>query len=48
MLMHIAVSLGWDIQQFDIKTVFLHGVLPEEETAYLEQPKGFEEPSKED
>jgi len=38
---------GWDIQQIDIKTSFLHGVLPEDETAYLEQPKGFEEPGKE-
>jgi len=38
---------GWDIQQIDIKTAFLHGVLPEDETAYLEQPKGFEEPGKE-
>jgi len=32
-LLHIAASLGWDIQHFDIKTAFLHGVLPESETA---------------
>ena len=32
----------------DIKTAFLHGVLPKDETAYLEQPKGFEEQGKED
>ena len=39
--MHVAASIGWDIQQFDIKTAFLHGVLPEEETAYLEQRNLF-------
>ena len=47
-LMHLAASLDWDIQHIDIKTAFLHGVLPEDETAYLEQPKGFEENGKED
>jgi hypothetical protein len=47
-LLHIAASLGWDIQHFDIKTAFLHGVLPENETMYMEQPPGFEAPGKED
>jgi len=46
-LMHLAASLNWDIQHIDIKMAFLHGILPDNETAYLEQPKGFEEPSKE-
>jgi transposase InsO family protein len=46
-VLHLAVSLGWDLQQYDIKTAFLHGVLPPEETAYMEQPPGFEESGKE-
>jgi len=47
-ILHIAATLGWDIQQFDIKTAFLHGVLPDDETMYMEQPLGFEEPGRED
>ena len=46
-LLHLAASLGWDVQHFDIKTAFLHGVLPENETAYMEQPPGFKAPGKE-
>jgi len=46
-LLHIAASLGWDIQHFDIKTAFLHGILPKSETAYMEQPPGFEVAGKE-
>lgn len=48
MLMHVATTLGWDIQQFDVKTAFLHGILAGDKVAYLEQPKGFEEPGKEE
>ena len=48
LLLHLAASLNWDLQQFDIKTAFLHGVLPPDETAYMEQPPGFEEPDKKD
>lgn len=47
-LMHIAAVLDWDVQHFDIKTAFLHGVLPESETVFMEQPPGFEEPGKKD
>jgi hypothetical protein len=47
-LLHVAASLDWDIQQFDIKTAFLHGILPESETMFMEQPPGFETPGKED
>jgi hypothetical protein len=47
-LLHIAASLGWDIQHFDIKTAFLHGILPENETMYMDQPPGFEVPGKEE
>ena len=46
--MHIAAILDWDIQHFDIKTAFLHGVLPNTETVFVEQPPGFEEPGKSD
>ena len=47
LVLHLAASLGWDLHQFNIKTAFLHGVLPPEETVYMEQPPGFEEPGKE-
>ena len=47
-LMHVAAALDWDIQHFDIKTAFLHGVLPDTETVFMEQPPGFEETGKED
>jgi len=47
-ILHIATINDWDLQQFDIKTAFLHGILPEEETMFMEQPKGFEAPGKED
>ena len=45
-ILHLAASLQWNIQHFDIKTAFLHGVLTEDETAYMEQPPGFEAPGK--
>ena len=46
-LLHIAATLNWDAQQIDIKTAFLYGLLPDDETQYMEQPKGFEQPGKE-
>jgi Reverse transcriptase (RNA-dependent DNA polymerase) len=46
LLAHIGASLYWDMQQWDIKTAYLHGVL--DEPCYMSQPKGFEEPGKED
>ncbi|KAJ3568720.1 hypothetical protein NP233_g5535 [Leucocoprinus birnbaumii] len=46
-LLHLAAINDWDIRQLDIKTAYLYGVLPEEEIQYMEQPKGFEEPGKE-
>jgi len=47
-LLHIAAVLDWDIQHVDIKTAFLHGVLPASETVFMEQPPGFETTGKED
>jgi hypothetical protein len=46
-LLHIAASLGWDAQQINVKTVFLYGLLPNDEV-HMQQPTGFEEPGKED
>ena len=45
---HIAASLGWELHQFDVKTAFLNGILPEDKQLYMEQPAGFEVPGKED
>ena len=47
-ILHIAASLDWDIQQVDVKTVSLYGLLPDDETQYMEQPVSFEEAGKED
>jgi hypothetical protein len=46
-LLHIAASKGWDIQQIDIKTAFLYGLLPDDEVQYMQQPSEFEVPGKE-
>jgi hypothetical protein len=37
-LLHIAAVLDWDIQHFDIKTAFLHGVFPDTETVLWSSP----------
>ncbi|KAJ3493647.1 hypothetical protein NLJ89_g10967 [Agrocybe chaxingu] len=42
-LLHIGSSLNWDARQIDVKTAFLYGLLPDDETQYMEQPEGFEE-----
>ena len=39
---------GRPVQHFDIKTAFLHGVLPESETVFTEQLQSLEERGKED
>jgi hypothetical protein len=46
-VLHVAASRGWDIQQVDIKMVFLNASLPENEFQYARQPKHFEEKGKE-
>jgi hypothetical protein len=48
LLLNIATTKDWDIQQIDVKTAFLYGLLPPDEVQYLEQPESFAEPSKED
>jgi Reverse transcriptase (RNA-dependent DNA polymerase) len=47
-LLHLAAILDWDVQQFDVKTAFLHSVLPDSETMFLEQPASFKVKGKED
>jgi len=47
-LLHLSAALDYDIQQIDVKTAFLNGILPPDETCFMEQPPGFEEPSFED
>ena len=47
-LLHIGAALDFDIQQIDIKTAFLNGLLPPGETCYMEEPAGFEEEGFED
>jgi hypothetical protein len=48
LLLNIATAKDWDIQQIDVKTAFLYGLLPPDKAQYLEQPESFAEPSKED
>ena len=47
-ILHLATTLNWDLKQFDIKTAFLHGILPEDETMYMEQPPNFASLGKEE
>ena len=48
LLLHITALLDWDMQQFDVKQAFLHGVLDPDEVQYMAQPEGFEVKGKED
>ncbi|KAK1642790.1 hypothetical protein QYE76_060595 [Lolium multiflorum] len=43
LLLSIAVSRGWYLQQLDIQNAFLNGVLEEE--VFMRQPPGFEDPT---
>ena len=41
MVLHIAATLNWCLEQYNVKTVFLNGILPKEEVQYMEQLPGF-------
>lgn len=43
LVLSLAVSRGWDLHQIDISNAFLDGDLTE--SANMEQPPGFEDPS---
>jgi hypothetical protein len=47
-LTHLGAALDWEIDQLDIKTAFLHGLLEPDEVCYMDQPEGFVEGGKED
>ena len=38
-ILALVVQFNWELEQFDIKTTFLHGEL--EETIYMHQPEGL-------
>lgn len=40
-LAHIGAALDWEIDQMDVKTAYLHGLLDDDEACYMEQPEGF-------
>jgi hypothetical protein len=39
-IISLVASMGWNLQQMDVKTTFLNGAIEEE--VYIEQPQGFE------
>ena len=45
LLLSLAATYDWEIHQIDIKSAYLNGLLNKE--IYMEQPKGFEVPGKE-
>jgi hypothetical protein len=47
-LAHIGAALDWEIEQLDIKTAFLYGLLDSDKVCYMDQPEGFLEPGYED
>ena len=48
LILHLATVNGWEVQQIDVKTAYLYGLLPADEIMYMEQPISFAKPGKED
>ena len=48
LILHIAAVNDWEIQQINVKTAYLYGLLPADEVVYMEQPEGFEKSGQED
>ena len=48
LVLHLAAVNNWEIQQVDIKTTYLYGLLSADEVVYMEQPVSFTEWGKED
>ena len=46
-ILHITAVSDWCIKQYNVKTAFLNGILPEKERQYMEQPPGFAQSGKE-
>ncbi len=46
-ILHIAACNDWRTDQYDVKTAFLNGILPEKEVQFMVQPPGFAVPGKE-
>jgi hypothetical protein len=47
-LAHLGAALNWEIDQIDVKTASLHGLLDSDEVCFMEQPEGFVKPGMED
>ena len=48
LILHLAAVNGWKVQQIDVKTAYLYGLLPADKVVYMEQPISFAKPGKED
>ncbi|CAI7897508.1 unnamed protein product, partial [Closterium sp. NIES-53] len=43
LLLAAAAVCGWEVEQMDVKTAFLYGVVDEE--IYMKQPEGYDDGS---
>ena len=44
LLLALSARNGWKPRQFDVKSAFLYGVLPESQTVYMQLPPGYRKP----
>ena len=44
-ILALAIALGYHLHQFDVKTTFLYGVLPDNQRVYISPPKGVQVPA---